>query len=94
MRLRDPWPLALVAVSFIAGVTIGLPRVLTVGIDFRELARSENNYQTAAVEAMRFFGDGLLGRYIGEQQGLLGGPAQPSTRASNCWARRWRRWRR
>jgi hypothetical protein len=73
-RQRDPWPLLVLGLAFVVGVSIGLPRVITVGIDFRELARSTNNYQTPAVEAVRFFGDGLLGRFIGEQQRVLGGP--------------------
>jgi hypothetical protein len=73
-RLRDPWPLLVLGLAFGVGVVIGLPRVITVGLDFRELARSENNYQTSSIEALRFFGDGLLGRFIGEQQRVLGGP--------------------
>ena len=73
VRLRDPWPLGIVMLSFVAGVAVGLPRIITVGQDFQEFARSQNNYQSPAIEALRFFGDGLLGRYMGEQHDLLGG---------------------
>src|SRR5262249_7927597 len=54
-------------------MVIGLPRVITVGQDFGELSRSSTNLQTESVQALRFFGDGLLGRYHGEQDGPLKG---------------------
>jgi len=72
-RLRDPWPMLIAGAAFGCGVAIGLPRVLTVGADFSQASRTTMNIQTFPVEAVRFFGDGLLGRYQGEQRGLLRG---------------------
>lgn len=73
VRLRDPWPVLVGGLAFGVGALIGLPRVLTVATDFGELARSSASLETPAIEALRFFGDGLLGRFMGEQRGLLGG---------------------
>jgi hypothetical protein len=73
IRLRDPWILLVSGLSFAIGVAFGVPRVLTVGTDFQELARTSNNFDTTAVQAVRFFGDGLLGRYFAEQSQVLRG---------------------
>jgi hypothetical protein len=72
-RLRSPWPLLVLGMAFTIGTIIGLPRVVTVGQDFQELWRSSTNFETEAVQSLRFFGDGLLGRYHGEQDGPLRG---------------------
>jgi hypothetical protein len=72
-RLRSPWPLLVLGMGFTIGTVIGLPRVVTVGQDFQELWRSSTNFQTESVQSLRFFGDGLLGRFHGEQDGPLKG---------------------
>jgi hypothetical protein len=72
-RMRTLWPLLILGFAFTIGTVIGLPRVITVGQDFGELWRSSTNLQTEPVQAFRFFGDGILGRYHGEQDGPLKG---------------------
>jgi hypothetical protein len=72
-RLRDVWPLLVGMLAGLVGTVIGLPRVITVGQDIVEGARKSIYIQTAAIEALRFFGDGLLGRTFGEQYYLLHG---------------------
>ena len=67
VRLRDPWPVLIAGLAFGCGVLIGLPRVVTVGIDFAQVARPNVNIATESVEALRFFGDGLLGRSESDQ---------------------------
>lgn len=74
VRWRDPWPLLVVALGFATGALIGLPRIVTVGLDFLEVSRSAGNVRTVPVEALRFFGDGLLGRSFPEQSIVLRGP--------------------
>src|SRR5262249_23136138 len=66
IRLRDPWPLVVSGLAFATGVTIGLPRLITVAIDFQELARSSVDFRWLVGESLRFFGDGLLGRTVDE----------------------------
>src|SRR6185436_16922790 len=39
-RRRDLWPLVISGLAFACAVALGLPRLLTVATDFRELARS------------------------------------------------------
>ena len=73
-RLRDPWPLVAAGLAFVGGVVIGAPRVLTIAADIPFVTRTQTNIETTAIEGLRFFGDGLLGRTQGEQ-GLLRGPA-------------------
>ena len=73
IRLRDPWPLLATTLAFGAGVLIGVPRILTIATDLAVTARTSTNIQTTAVEALRYFGDGLLGRTQGEQ-GTMRGP--------------------
>jgi hypothetical protein len=48
--------------------------VLTIAADIPFVTRTSTNIQTTAVEALRYFGDGLLGRSQGEQ-GILRGTA-------------------
>lgn len=74
VRLRDAWPLVMAGLAFTCGVIIGAPRVLTIAADIPFVTRTSSNLQTSAVEALRYFGDGLLGRSQGEQ-GTLRGPA-------------------
>jgi len=73
VRLRDPWPVLVVGVAFAVAVVVGLPRIITVGQDFAELQRTSTNVQTDAVESLRFFGDGLLGRFYRENTRTLRG---------------------
>ena len=73
LRLRTPWPLLAAGLAFVVGVIIGAPRVLTIAADIPFVTRTEANVQITAVEALRYFGDGLLGRSQGEQ-GILRGP--------------------
>lgn len=73
VRQRTVWPVLVFGLAFICAVIIGLPRMVTVGQELIELARTSSRFQTMAVEALRFFGDGLLGRYQEEQRGLLRG---------------------
>ena len=74
VRLRTPWPLVVAGLAFVVGVVIGMPRVVTIAADIPFVTRTESNIQTTAVEALRYFGDGLLGRSQGEQ-GVLRGTA-------------------
>ena len=73
VRLRDPWPVLVLGVAFAMAVVVGLPRIITVGQDVAELQRTSTNVQTDAVESLRFFGDGLLGRFYRENTRTLRG---------------------
>src|SRR5205814_611837 len=73
VRTRDPWPLVVAGLAGATGIVIGLPRLLTVAAEFQEMARTSTDLRTIDVEALRFFGDGLLGRTFAEQRDLLGG---------------------
>ena len=72
VRLRTPWPVVVAGLAFAVGVVIGTPRVITIAADIPFVTRTETNIQTTAVEALRYFGDGLLGRSQGEQGVLRG----------------------
>jgi len=72
VRLRNPWPVVITGLAFVCGTAIGLPRVLTIAADFPLLARTSFNIQTEAIEALRYFGDGLLGRTPYEQSAVGG----------------------
>ncbi len=74
IRLRDPWPLVAAGLAFVVGVTIGVPRVVTIAAEIPFVTRTSTNIQTTAIEGLRYFGDGLLGRSFSEN-GLLRGPA-------------------
>ena len=74
LRLRTPWPVLVAGLAFVVGVVIGIPRVVTIATELSVLDRTETNIQTTAVEALRYFGDGLLGRSQGEQ-GFLRAPS-------------------
>jgi len=74
LRLRTPWPVLVAGLAFVAGLFIGTPRIVTIAAELSVLDRTETNIQTTAVEALRYFGDGLLGRSQGEQ-GLLRAPS-------------------
>src|SRR5688572_3072587 len=74
VRVSTPWPLVVASLAFVVGVVIGTPRVVTIAADIPFVTRTESNIQTTAVEALRYFGDGLLGRSQGEQ-GVLRGTA-------------------
>jgi hypothetical protein len=74
LRLRDPWPLVAAGLAFVAGVAIGLPRVVTIAAEIPFVTRTSTNIQTTAAEALRYFGDGLLGRTQGENGMLRGNP--------------------
>jgi hypothetical protein len=73
VRTRDPWPLLVAGLAGAVGILIGLPRLLTVAAEFQEMARTSTDLRTMDVEALRFFGDGLLGRSFAEQRDVLGG---------------------
>jgi hypothetical protein len=66
IRLRTPWPLVVTGLAFVVGVVIGTPRIVTIAADIPFVTRTSSNIQTTAVEALRYFGDGLLGRSQGE----------------------------
>jgi hypothetical protein len=72
VRLRDPWPVVVTGLAAGCGIVLGMPRVLTIAADIPFVTRTSSNIQTPAIEAFRFFGDGLLGRSQGEH-GLLRG---------------------
>jgi hypothetical protein len=72
IRVRDPWPLLAAGLAFVAGFIIAAPRVITIATEMSVVARTSNNMQTTAVEALRYFGDGLLGRSLGEHVSLRG----------------------
>jgi hypothetical protein len=74
IRLRDPWPVIVAGLAFGCGTLIAVPRILTIAGEIPFVTRTSENIQTTAVEALRYFGDGLLGRTQGEQ-GMLRGPA-------------------
>ena len=73
IRLRSPWPLAAAGLAFMVGVTLAGPRVVTIATEMSVVARTTTNIETSTAEAVRYFGDGLLGRSHGEQA-LLDGP--------------------
>jgi hypothetical protein len=72
IRLRTPWPVLAAGLAFVVGCVIGAPRVITVAGELSVVARTSSNIQTTAIEAVRYFGDGLLGRSQGEQAVLRG----------------------
>lgn len=72
VRRRDPWPLVASGIAFVAGVAVGIPRIVTIAAEIPFVTRTSSNLQTTAAEALRFFGDGLLGRSMTEHA-LLGG---------------------
>jgi hypothetical protein len=71
VRLRDPWPLLAAGLAFAAGVILGGPRIVTIATEMSAVSRTSNYIGTQAVEAVRYFGDGLLGRSFGEQRSLF-----------------------
>ena len=71
-RLRDPWPVTVAGLAFVCAVVIASPRVITVAIEIPDLARTTVNFQTAPVEVLRYFGDGLLGRTHDENEAVRG----------------------
>src|SRR4051794_10555552 len=72
VRLRSIWPVLVAGLAFVCAVTIATPRVLTVAAEIPETARTTVNFQTAPVEVLRFFGDGLLGRTRQENLAVRG----------------------
>ena len=72
ISLRDPWPLLAAGLAVTAGFLIGMPRIITIATELSVTARTSSNIQTAAFEALRYFGDGLLGRSQLEQTVLRG----------------------
>jgi hypothetical protein len=71
-RVRDPWPVVVAGLAFVCAVTIAAPRVITVALEIPDLARTTVNFQTAPVEVLRYFGDGLLGRTHDENEAVRG----------------------
>jgi len=71
-RLRDIWPVTVAGLAFVCAVVIASPRVITVAIEIPDLARTTVNFQTAPVEVLRYFGDGLLGRTHAENEAVRG----------------------
>jgi hypothetical protein len=72
VRLRSIWPVLVAGLAFVCAVTIAAPRVLTVAAEIPETARTSVNFQTAPVEVLRYFGDGLLGRTHDENAAVRG----------------------
>jgi hypothetical protein len=72
VRLRDPWPVVVAGLAFVCGVAIAAPRILTVATDIPDVARTTVNFLVAPVEVLRFFGDGLLGRTVDENEAVRG----------------------
>jgi hypothetical protein len=70
LRLRTPWPVVVAGLAFVVGVTIATPRIVTIATELSVVSRTSQNVQTRAIEAVRYFGDGLLGRTQGEQSQL------------------------
>ena len=67
VRTRDPWPVLVIGLAVGCGTAIGLPRVLTIAAEFPLVARTSTNIEWQITEALRYFGDGLLGRTPREQ---------------------------
>jgi hypothetical protein len=92
VRVRDPWPVLVAGLAFVCGVTIASPRVLTVATDIPDVARTTVNFQTAPVETLRYWGDGLLGRTADENEAVRGATlnmhegVQLLTSAMGAWA--------
>lgn len=72
IRTRSVWPTLILALAVICGTAIGLPRVLTVAQESPLVARTTNNIENEPSEALRYFGDGLVGRYPREQRLVRG----------------------
>jgi hypothetical protein len=72
-RLRDPWVLLISGLAFACGLSMGLPRLLTVAAEFGDISRSNIDFSWTVAEALRYFDDGLVGRTNGEQE-LLRAP--------------------
>jgi hypothetical protein len=92
VRLRSCWPVLVAGLAFVCAVTIAAPRVLTVATEIPETARTTVNFQTAPVESLRYFGDGLLGRTRAENLAVRGADlnlhegVQVMTSALGAWA--------
>lgn len=72
IRTRNLWPALIVGLAFACGTLIGLPRVLTIAQEFPLVARTTQNIEFQPAEALRYFGDGLVGRYPREQRIVRG----------------------
>ncbi|MFN8633274.1 MAG: hypothetical protein U0893_05405 [Chloroflexota bacterium] len=72
-RVRDPWVMAISGLAFACATMVGLPRLLTVAAEFRDLDRSMVDFTWTVAEAFRYFADGLVGRTNVEQE-LLRAP--------------------
>jgi hypothetical protein len=91
-RLRDLWPVLVAGLAVACAVTIAAPRLVTVAVEIPDLARTTVNVQTAPVEVLRYFGDGLLGRTHDENEAVRGATlnlhegVQVLTSALGAWA--------
>lgn len=71
-RLWSIWPVLAAGLAFGCGVLIASPRVITVATDIPDVARTSVNVQTAPVETLRYWGDGLMGRTAAENEAVRG----------------------
>src|SRR5215213_2173649 len=72
VRTRNLWPVVVIGLACACGTLIGLPRVLTVAQEFPLVGRTTQNIEFQPSEALRYFGDGLVGRYPREQRIVRG----------------------
>jgi hypothetical protein len=63
LALRDWRPLVALGGAGVVGILLSVPRLGTVAEDFRELYRSSSIQSTCACELLRWFDDGIFGRY-------------------------------
>ena len=63
LRNRAWSPVLVFGLAFAVGFVLGLPRLMTVGEDFQEVSRTRAFYTTDPLELLRWFNDGIFGRY-------------------------------
>jgi hypothetical protein len=72
IRTRSLWPALVLGLAVSCGTLVGMPRVLTVAQEFPLVSRTTQNISYETAEALRYFGDGLVGRYPREQRIVRG----------------------
>src|SRR5262245_33818898 len=72
IRTRNLWPIVIVTLAFACGTLIGMPRVITIAQEFPLGSRTTQNIDFQPAEALRYFGDGLVGRFPREQRIVRG----------------------
>jgi len=97
------WPLVVLVAASIAGLIIAAPRVITVFGEFALMARTSSLQGVTPEEVLRFFAEGIYGRFHGEaksvgnginlHEGLLIGSSTTAALYLFCSLPGWNPWR-